>query len=197
MTPMSMDDIERHLEALPPEAWERPTPPAPPWPAEEPRRVGRRRWITLRPLAAAAASLVLLGAGTGAGLLLSGDSGDDGTPGGPGAAPLRVELGPVGGRGEGATGVANLQPRPGGEATLSLAGLRPSAEGDFYELWLLGEGGELVSLGSVRVPSSGRATIDVQLPVDPGRFDFIDLSREPADGDPSHSTISVLRGPVT
>ena len=56
--------------------------------------------------------------------------------------------------------------------------------------------GELVSLGSVRVPESGRATVEVQLPVDPGRFEFLDVSREPADGDPSHSTISVLRGPT-
>ena len=110
---------------------------------------------------------------------------------------MRVQLEPVGGRGEGADGVANVEPRPGGRATLRLAGLRPSARGDFYELWLLGADGELVSLGSLRVPGSGRAALDIELPVDPGRFRFIDLSREPADGDPSHSTISVLRGPIS
>lgn len=201
MTPMSMDDIERHLEALPREAWDRPTPPPPPWPSAAPaeRAPSRRRgWLVLRPLVAAAASVVLVGAGIGAGLLLAGD--DSGAPGGgpgPAAEPLRVELQPVGGRGEGATGLASIQSRPGGRAELRLAGLRPSAEGDFYELWLLGESGELVSLGSVRVPESGRARFDVQIPVDPERFQFLDLSREPADGDPSHSTISVLRGPVT
>jgi anti-sigma-K factor RskA len=90
----------------------------------------------------------------------------------------------------------SLEPRAGGSASVRLSGLRPSKGGDFYELWLLGDGGELVSLGSVRAPASGTATIDnVQLPVDPERFRFLDVSREPADGDPGHSSMSVLRGP--
>jgi hypothetical protein len=46
-------------------------------------------------------------------------------------------------------------------------------------------------------PEAGRTTVDVELPVDPRRFRFFDVSREPADGDPAHSTISVLRGPAT
>jgi len=77
-----------------------------------------------------------------------------------------------------------------------LAGLRPSSRGDFYELWLLGRDGELVSLGSFRVPASGRADLRVRMPVDPARFSFLDVSREPPDGDPDHSTVSVLRGPT-
>jgi Anti-sigma-K factor rskA len=189
---MSPEDLERHLERLPREAWDRPAPPPPPWPAEEPSGARRRRGLFLRPLAAGAAALVLLGAGIGAGLLLSG--GEDDAPGGPETEPLRVELDPVGGRGRGAAGTARLEPRPGGRATVELAGLRPSGDRDFYELWLLGDDGELVSLGSVRVPDSGRAELDVELPVDPARFRYLDVSREPADGDPSHSTISVLRG---
>ena len=107
-----------------------------------------------------------------------------------------MDLKPVDSRGQGATGVVSLEPRAGGKATVRLPGLRPSTGGDFYELWLLGDGGELVSLGSVRVPASVRATLEnVQLPVDPERFSFLDVSREPADGDPGHSSISVLRGP--
>ena len=43
----------------------------------------------------------------------------------------------------------------------------------------------------------GPETLDVELPVDPRKFRYLDLSREPDDGDPSHSTISILRGPVT
>ncbi len=63
-------------------------------------------------------------------------------------------------------------------------------------MWLLGDDGELVSLGSTRVGASGAATLeDVQLPVDPGSFRFLDVSREPSDGDPGHSSDSVLRGP--
>jgi hypothetical protein len=41
------------------------------------------------------------------------------------------------------------------------------------------------------------SAVEVELPVDPGRFSFFDISREPADGDPGHSTDSVLRGPVS
>ncbi len=97
---------------------------------------------------------------------------------------------------ETAGGTAELKPEAGGRATVELRGLEPSGDRDFYELWLLGDDGELVSLGSVRVPASGDATLDVELPVDPKDFRYLDLSREPDDGDPGHSTISILRGPV-
>ena len=103
---------------------------------------------------------------------------------------------PVVSAAENAGGTAELRPEAGGRATVELRGLRPSGPRDFYELWLLGDDGELVSLGSVRVPDSGDATLDVELPVDPKQFRYLDLSREPDDGDPSHSTISILRGPV-
>ena len=192
MSGMQRDELERHLERLPQEAWDRPTPPPPPWPAEE-ERPARRRRLVLRPVAAALASLVLLAVGIGAGLLLSGD--DDGDGGGGGLE--RVQLAPVVSAAENAGGTAELRPEAGGRATVELRGLRPSGPRDFYELWLLGDDGELVSLGSVRVPDSGDATLDVELPVDPKQFRYLDLSREPDDGDPSHSTISILRGPVT
>jgi anti-sigma-K factor RskA len=193
MSGMSRDELERHLERLPKEAWERPTPPPPPWPAEEPKPAPRRR-LSLRPAAAALASIVLLALGIGAGLLLAG--GDDEEAGGGGGLE-RVELAPVVSAAENAGGTAELRPEAGGRATIELSGLRPSGPRDFYELWLLGDDGQLVSLGSVRVPASGDATLDVELPVDPKEFRYLDLSREPDDGDPGHSTISILRGPVT
>jgi Anti-sigma-K factor rskA len=191
MSEPSLEDLERRLQELPREAWDRPAPPPAPWPAEDVPAPRRRRLI-LRPLAAAAASVALVAAGLGAGLLLAGDDADPQ----PNDSLARVDLKPVDGRGQGATGSVSLEPRAGGKATVKLSGLRPSRGGDFYELWLLGDGGELISLGSVRVPSSRRATLEnVQLPVDPERFRFLDVSREPADGDPGHSSISVLRGP--
>jgi anti-sigma-K factor RskA len=192
MSGMSRDELERHLERLPKEAWERPTPPPPPWPAEEPKPAPRRR-LSLRPAAAALASIVLLALGIGAGLLLAG--GDDEEAGGSGLE--RVELAPVVSAAENAGGTAELRPEAGGRAKIELSGLRPSGPRDFYELWLLGDDGQLVSLGAVRVPASGDATLDVELPVDPKEFRYLDLSREPDDGDPGHSTISILRGPVT
>ena len=57
-------------------------------------------------------------------------------------------------------------------------------------------GRRLTALGSVRVPESGEAELDVDPPVDPRDFQFLDVSREPGDGDPSHSGHSVLRGPA-
>lgn len=194
MSGMPLDDLERHLERLPKEAWDRPTPPPPPWPAEKARPARRRPRLVLRPVAAALASIALLAVGIGAGLLLSND--DDGGAGGGGDLE-RVQLAPVVSAAENAGGVAELRPEAGGRATVELSGLRPSGDRDFYELWLLGDDGELVSLGSVRVPESGNATLDVELPVDPKQFRYLDVSREPDDGDPGHSTISILRGPVT
>lgn len=191
MSRMSHDDIERHLEQLPREAWERPAPPPPPW-AEE-QRSRRRRGVLLRPLPAIALSVALLAVGVGVGLLLGGDQ-DSAEPG---ETAVTAQLEPVGKRGAGASGNVRLEPHAGGRATVKLTGLRPSSGQDFYELWLLGDDGQLVSLGALRVPESGSATAEVELPVDPARFSFIDVSREPADGNPAHSSISVLRGPAT
>jgi len=196
MSDRSLDDLARRLEELPREAWDRPAPPPAPWPAETEAAAPapRRRRFVLRPLAAVAATVLLLATGVGAGLLVAGDDSPSDTPGG---SRDRVQLEPVDGRAQGAAGTVSLQPEAGGSATVELSGLRPSKGGDFYELWLLGDGGELVSLGAVRVPASGRATLEnVQLPVDPERFRFLDVSREPGDGDPGHSSISVLRGPA-
>ena len=118
------------------------------------------------------------------GLLVSGGARD---------ATAEVALRPFDGRGAGASASVRL----GDEATMRVTGLRPSGGGDFYELWLIGDGGRLVSLGSFRVPASGTAEMTLPLPADPARYRFLDVSREPDDGDPGHSGISVLRGPST
>lgn len=189
MSDPSLDELARRLEELPREAWDRPVPPPAPW-AREQAQPTRWRLPVWRPLAAVAASLALLAAGLGSGLLLAGDEDS------PDDARANVELKPLDGGGGDAAGTVRLDPRAGGRATVELSGLRPNAGGDFYEVWLLGDDGELVSLGSTRVGASGAATLeDVQLPVDPGRFRFLDVSREPGDGDPGHSSDSVLRGP--
>ena len=75
--------------------------------------------------------------------------------------------------------------------------MQPSADGNFYELWLLNSADDLVSLGSFRVPASGEADVTVPLPADPEGFAALDISAEPDDGDPAHSTRSVLRAPLT
>lgn len=216
MSDPRLDELARRLEALPPEAWDRPTPPPPPWPettaeAGEPMRgrfgraaapepaepsagrltrpaPPRRRRFALRPLTASLLAVALLAIGVAVGLLVSG-SGDE--------RASEVALRPFDGRGTGGSASVRLVPRAGGDMTVRVTGLRPSGAGDFYELWLLGAKGRLVSLGSFRMPASGTAEMTLPLPADPARYRFLDVSREPDDGDPGHSGISILRGPST
>lgn len=66
----------------------------------------------------------------------------------------------------------------------------PETDG-YYELWLLTpEGDGLISLG----PVGPQATVEIPPAIDTDRFSVVDISREPQDGDPAHSTDSVLRG---
>ncbi len=68
----------------------------------------------------------------------------------------------------------------------------PDTDG-YYELWLLTpDGDRLVSLG----PVDGAQEHEIPATVDTGEYSVVDISREPTDGDPSHSADSVLRGPL-
>ncbi len=82
----------------------------------------------------------------------------------------------------------------GPRVEVDLDTLPPPPDGTFYELWLLDlDAGRLVSLGPVEQQDS----FAVPAAVDVGDYPTIDVSVEPADGDPTHSSDSVLRGPVT
>jgi Anti-sigma-K factor rskA len=142
----------------------------------------------LRPLAAGALALVLLALGVGAGLLL-GDGDDAGVSG------QVVALAPVEPLGGAARGTATISTQDG-RANVQVRGLKPSADGDFYELWLLNSPDDLVSLGSFRVPASGEVDVSVPLPGNPDDFAALDVSVEPPDGNPAHSSRSVLRAPL-
>ena len=173
------------LERLPAEAWQ---PADPPPLTVGPPRPRERRRLTLRPAIALACALALLAVGGLAGWLIAGEE----SPDAPGRSQA-VALEPLEGGGN-AQGRASLV--DGERVTLTVSGLEPTADGSFYELWLLGADNELVGLGSFPVDESGSTTITVPLPVDPSGFLF-DVSREPPDGDPGHSGDSVLRGPAT
>jgi anti-sigma-K factor RskA len=175
------DPLLARLESLGPDEWRPQPPPAlvmPP--GTVPAR--RRRALTLRPLPALAAVLLLLALGAGGTLVATSRD----------SAGQTLALAPLQ-RGGAAEGQVRLA-RSGGRATLAVSGLAPSRRGEFYELWLLSPPGDLVSLGSFRVAADGRATLEVPLPVDPSRYRFLDVSVEPDDGDPAHSSHSVLRG---
>lgn len=190
-----MSAIVAELEATPAEVWEPgPVPPLPELPARgraPGARAALRRLLpgrlALPPLAAAAAALVLLAAGVGIGVLVA--DGGEPAPAGP-----AVALQPVGGEAPAAAGEAVVVSSDGGGLRLSVAGLPPSPEGEHYELWLLDGPDRLLSLGAFRVPPEGATAVTVPLPVPVTAFDFVDVSVEPDDGDPSHSGRSVLRG---
>jgi anti-sigma-K factor RskA len=192
-----MREVVALLEEMPGETWDPPEPPplrleglTPAKPARAPapgRR--RRRWSLQLPapvLALGAAALLAGGAVLGA--LVAGDGDGPAEP----AVERDVRLAAFGSGGPQATGDARIL--ADGELALDVSGLAPSGDRDFYSVWLLGADGELVPLGSFRVPEGGAASLRVPLPEDPTRFAFVDVSREPADGNPGHSGDSVLRG---
>jgi anti-sigma-K factor RskA len=82
----------------------------------------------------------------------------------------------------------------GAGMTVRLADLPASESGEFYELWLLNSPDDLISVGSIQVPASGEVEVTLPVPLPPERYRFLDLSIEPADGNPAHSGQSVLRG---
>ncbi len=181
--------LAERLARLAPEAWD---PPAPPPLRVSVRAPAPRRRLTLRPAAALAAACALLGLGLLAGVLLNGR--DDGPAT---ATGHRLVLVPPSAAGAGAHGRGTLV--AGGahpHLIVRVGGLRPT-RGGYYELWLMNSDRDLVSLGGFRVGAGGAARVDVPLPVSARRYKAVDISAEPADGNPAHSAVSVLRGPVS
>lgn len=188
--------IVGRLESLPDESWEpvEPPPLVMPGSAPEtgrPRPVpspGRAGFGWLRAGAGLAAAFVILAAGVLIGLQFDGS--DPADPG-----PDRtLALSSFGDAPAGATGEVALASSSGDAATVDVSGLRPTGPSKFYELWLLGDDGRLVALGSFRVKPNGRSQIKVPLPVNPDDYRYFDISVQPDNGDPEHSGVSVLRG---
>ena len=162
------DPLIARLESLGPDEWQPEPAPAARHAPRAPATPRRRRALTLRPLPAIAAALLLLALGAGGALIADLRRRGPGPHAGPRAAARRR------GAAEGKLAIA----RTGGRATLAVSGLAPSRRGEFYELWLLSPPGDLVSLGSFRVAAGGRATVEVPVPVDPSRYRFVDVSVE-------------------
>jgi Anti-sigma-K factor rskA len=70
---------------------------------------------------------------------------------------------------------------------------------DFLEVWLMDRTGtKLVSLGSLTRDGSGfRGTFTLPANLPTAEFDTVDVSAEKWDGNPDHSRLSLLRGPMT
>lgn len=189
-----LSPVVARLEALPREGWEALEPPPLRMPADAARTPSprRARRLVLRPAIAVAASLALVGAGVAGGVVAAGGGGD----GDKGTASSPIALSAVDAADPGARGKATVVRDGESAIRLSLDGLAPNGRGDAYEAWLMDGPERLVSLGSFRVGPSGSATVTLPVPAAPGRYRFVDVSRERLDGDPGHSGTSVLRGPT-
>jgi anti-sigma-K factor RskA len=188
-----LSPVVARLEALPRDGWESLEPPPLRMPADAARAPARRRErrrLVLRPGVAVAASLALLGGGVAGGVVAVGGGG------GEQAAAPPIALSAVSPAGQGASGEATVVRDSESTIRLELHGLAPTSRADAYEAWLMDDTKRLVSLGSFRVGPSGSATVTLPTPVAPGRYRFVDVSRERLDGNPGHSGSSVLRGPT-
>jgi anti-sigma-K factor RskA len=190
-----LEPIVRELSALPREAWEAEGLPPLKLPVDELRSDAGspssiRRWFTTPRIAlggAVAAALFIGGLAVGSQL---GDRSDSA------ATAVAFELQPLSESQDGASGTGELAADDPHRGELVVQGLPASRPGTYYELWLLGEG-KIISLGSFAVDVEGHADAAISIPFDPARFDAFDISVERDDGDPSHSSDSVLRGPTT
>ncbi len=63
-----------------------------------------------------------------------------------------------------------------------------------YEVWLLAADGKMVSLGAL---ADGSGTFTVPSGIDVTEYRTVDISNEPPDGNPTHSTNSIARGSLS
>jgi anti-sigma factor RsiW len=156
-------------------------PPPPPAPAAGPlagsgARHRRRRWLL-----GAGAVVVALVLGVG-GLVAVRDR-DSG--GGQTVALAAPAAG-------GASAEARMRGAGDGQVmTMTARDLPRPPAGAFYEVWLVGGPGEAFPVGVLAPDGKGIWSLPADVAV---RYRAIDVSLEPADGDPAHSGRSVLRG---
>ena len=92
-----------------------------------------------------------------------------------------------------ASGRASMAGRGGDrQMTLRTQDLPAPGPGQFYEVWLLAPGaGTMFPVGVLAPDGQARFTLPASVV---GRYQVIDVSLEADDGDPAHSTHSLLRG---
>lgn len=103
-------------------------------------------------------------------------------------------LAPVpGGPATGQSGVAQIEQVADGEV-LAISTSALTDPTGYYEVWLLDPtSGGMIAMGVVP-GGSGTVTLPVPPGVDLSQYAAVDISDEPMDGDPGHSSVSVLRG---
>lgn len=139
-----------------------------------------------RPLLLLVAASVVVGAVVGAGAVavLRGGTSEDIR------AVETTALDPLGDNE--ASGTAEVVVRKDGSRALEVRLDAPKPSDEFYEVWLIDPSvTDMVSLGVAR---SGTQTFELPAGLDLHAFPIVDVSLEPLDGNPLHSTVSVARG---
>jgi hypothetical protein len=145
-----------------------------------------RRWS--RWAAPLAAAVIGIAVGAGA-VILTQDRSDSVTV--EATAPLTpVPTGPLAGQ-TGTLGKAQLVAAPTGQEVTVNASDLPAATNSSYEVWLFGDDGKMVSLGTL---DDGNGTFTVPQGISTREYRTVDVSDEPPDGNPAHSGISLIRG---
>jgi hypothetical protein len=175
--------------------------PAPPEPAEpdEPAASAtpisrapaarRRRRVGLQLVAASVVGIIIGAVFTW--VITERDDGDG--SGGTGNQSTLTTSDLVGVDGHTTSGVASFEETPnGGQVTIEL---EPEDVSDgFIQAWLLdADTGGMVALGVV---DGDKGTFAVPPDLDLNAFNQIDISLEPYDGNPEHSSVSLARGPL-
>ncbi|MBO9531985.1 MAG: anti-sigma factor [Solirubrobacteraceae bacterium] len=201
-------DIQRHLESGGEQVWQRTDPPALDLDAivrDDARQPARRprRTVRLRPLVLAGGAAGCVAAGLLGGALLFGGTTAPAprtttADGALSPLPERVRQVSLARFGSSAPPSAAAQASvftatDGRTVDLRASGLDVPPKGQFYELWVLGDAGRMVSLGLLPVNPAGTVHVRVPLPVSLHRFPIFDISLESGDGNPTHSGHSVLR----
>jgi Anti-sigma-K factor rskA len=149
----------------------------------------RHRTVVLLSVAAAVVGVLVGILGT---LLVTGLVEEDAEPSIEASATLApLPDGPPGGSGE-----ARVVPGDDGRRLeVSVSGFEPEP-GRYYEVWLLdSEGSRLYSLGALDRDFAGAFRVPAD--VDLAEFPVVDVSAEPYDGNPGHSSVSVSRGTLS
>jgi hypothetical protein len=68
----------------------------------------------------------------------------------------------------------------------------PAPRSGYYEVWLAQP--DLQHMVAVGVVHDGKAALEIPDGLNVSSYSFVDVSLEPLDGDPAHSTVSVARG---
>ena len=183
-----LESLADRLSALDAEAWDPPAPPPLRSLPAEPSAARPRRGLVVRPGLAVAACGGLLAAGIGAGIAFERAGRQDTTVSSRTQALARVGDAPAL-----AGGTLRITNEETPRISVDVHGVAPTGSGRFYEVWLMNSADDLVSVGGFRVDDKGVGRFEGSLPVPSSGFKFIDVSLEPADGNPAHSKDSVLQ----